>query len=352
MFREINILSFSGADTTTTPMNAVLKWKHGRTGSPHNPDPPAVTAVVSNAMSVAGSINNGGSGGGGWTAPSAYTLRSDNTPVNDTMLATKTLSASGSENPGTFTGAASNTVDWWDGFTITLKPIITSTWNTSGQLAVPGGSLELPEMPNLHLLTPLPTIFTPPRLQNDTSGTGTVTYYLANDGSTFSQVTPGSPFTFASTASDLRFKIVLTGNATVQDVSISYTGFSASADLTSSAYNTGSANNLISKLAWSASGVSGAATLKFQIRSAPNNAGVPGTWSNWCGASDTGATCTGSNFFTSSDNNVTIGSSNPLRNNDDDQWFQYKIFLPQTESATATVSSVTVSYVANAPPQF
>jgi hypothetical protein len=135
---------------------------------------------------------------------------------------------------------------------------------------------------------------------------------------------------------------------TLNDVTINYSSYNTSGDLTSSVYNTGDATNLVTKLAWSASGVSSTATLKFQIRSAPNNAGAPGTWSGWCGYSD----CSGTTYFNTADNNVTLSGAHPLRSNSDDQWFQYKIFLGSDGVTTATVNSVTITYVVNAPPNF
>ncbi|MBX4186771.1 MAG: DUF2341 domain-containing protein [Candidatus Doudnabacteria bacterium] len=185
--------------------------------------------------------------------------------------------------------------------------------------------------------------------KNDTVGGGTLTYYLSNDGgSTFNQVTPASLYTFSTTGSDLRFKVSITGNATVQDVSIDYTGYNSTANLISSAYNSGDSGNLITKVAWNAVGTSGTETVKIQIRTAPDSSGSPGTWSSWCGYSD----CSGSTYFTSSDNNVTIGSSHTLRTGANDQWFEYRVELASSGSATATFQDITINYVVNVAPQF
>ncbi|MBX4200607.1 fibronectin type III domain-containing protein [Candidatus Parcubacteria bacterium] len=185
--------------------------------------------------------------------------------------------------------------------------------------------------------------------KSDTPGTGTVTYYVSNDGgSTFNQVTPASEYPFSTFNNDLRWKIVLTGNATVSSISLVYTGYYASADLTSSAYDTSDPTNLVAKIAWTATGETSNETVKFQIRTSAD--GV--TWSGWCGASDTGSSCAGSNYFTSSDNNVSIGSSNPVRSGGDDEWFEYKAVLASGGGLTATISNVTVTYVVNAAPEF
>ena len=88
--------------------------------------------------------------------------------------------------------------------------------------------------------------------KTDTPGTGSATYYLSNNGgSTWNQVTPGAQFQFPSAGSDLRFKVAITGNATVQDVTINYWSYNTSGNLTSSVYNTGNSGNMLSKLQWS-----------------------------------------------------------------------------------------------------
>jgi hypothetical protein len=174
-------------------------------------------------------------------------------------------------------------------------------------------------------------------------------YYLSNNGgSNWELVTPGVLHTFGQSASDLRFRVILGGNATVQDVTVSFSGFSSTADLTSNAYNTTDATNLTTKLAWSSSGTTGSRTIRFQIRSAPNSGGSPGAWSEWCGYDD----CSGTNYFESEDNDVTLGGSHPLRSGANDQWFQYKVFFETDGAGTATLTDVTVHYVVNSTPSF
>jgi hypothetical protein len=202
---------------------------------------------------------------------------------------------------------------------------------------------------SLKVNTPTDDITSATLTKTDAADLGTVTYYLSNDGgTTFNQVTPGSQYTFTTTGNNLRWKIVLTSDATVSSISIAYNSYHASADLTSSAYDTGDPGNLIAKVAWTTSGESGNEAIKMQIRSSPDG----NTWSGWCGAADTGTSCSGSNYFTSANNNVAIGSTNPLRSNADDEWFEYKVTLLSDGSATATLNSVTITYVVNAPPEF
>ncbi|MEK7568831.1 MAG: Ig-like domain-containing protein, partial [Patescibacteria group bacterium] len=135
---------------------------------------------------------------------------------------------------------------------------------------------------------------------------------------------------------------------TLDSVTIGYTQYASSGDLTSSKYDIGS-DAVISKLTWVAS-TSTTETVRFQMQSSPDNV----TWSGWCGYDETGATCNGSNYFTDAHNGVTLGTSNPLRSTSGgglaDRYFQYKVFLASGGAATPTLTSVTVQYVVNAPP--
>ncbi len=129
---------------------------------------------------------------------------------------------------------------------------------------------------------------------------------------------------------------------------ITYSGTYTQADLTSSAFNSGDAGNLVAKVAWTATNTSGSQTVKLQIRTSTDG----NTWSNWCGMSDTGSSCTGNNYFTSTDNGVNLATTNPIRSGNDDQWFQYKITLNSTGLTSPAVSNVTITYVVNTAPDF
>lgn len=120
LYYEIYCLAISGGNTSALDATSAS----GATGSAtsHNPDPPAVTAVNSACLAICGGIYWNGSGTS-WGAPSGYTIRSNNAAGNDGVMATKLLSASGSENPGAFSGTNSGTShNYWDGFTITIAP--------------------------------------------------------------------------------------------------------------------------------------------------------------------------------------------------------------------------------------
>ncbi|MBI5147778.1 MAG: fibronectin type III domain-containing protein [Parcubacteria group bacterium] len=145
-----------------------------------------------------------------------------------------------------------------------------------------------------------------------------------------------------------KFYTYATSTALLNDITINYSQFSSAADLTSSKYDTNDAANLISKISWSESATTTAESVKFQVRSSSDGT----SWSGWCGYVDSGSTCAGTNYFDYSNNGLTLASNHPLRSNGNDRWFQYKTFLASGGAATPSVSSVTVQYVVNAPPDF
>jgi hypothetical protein len=74
-----------------------------------------------------------GSASGGWTNPTGYTLRSDNTVGNDTAVWTKTLSSGSPDDPASVNA---NTSDQWVAHTFTIAPVsstthVTTTWQSS-----------------------------------------------------------------------------------------------------------------------------------------------------------------------------------------------------------------------------
>lgn len=174
---------------------------------------------------------------------------------------------------------------------------------------------------------------------------GTVTYYLSNDGGVnFFAVTPSTPYTFASAGNDLRWQVVITGGAVVTNIHITYQYYT-SASLTSSAYDTADATNLVTKVAWVASSETATETVKIQVRTSPDGA----TWSEWCGYED----CTGTSYFdVVGENNVALTSNHTLRSGGNDRWFQYKVTFASSGLATPSFDDISVTYVVNAPPEF
>ncbi|MEK7460307.1 MAG: glycine-rich domain-containing protein [Patescibacteria group bacterium] len=131
---------------------------------------------------------------------------------------------------------------------------------------------------------------------------------------------------------------------TLDSVTVNYTQYATTGDLTSSKYNAESASSLISNIIWTVSGTSGTEIVKFQVRSSPDGT----TWSNWCGES---ITCAGSDYFTTSAGvSGGILTNHPLRIGSNDQYLQYKVFLVSGGGVTPLLTNVTVQYVVNGPP--
>lgn len=183
--------------------------------------------------------------------------------------------------------------------------------------------------------------------KNDTLGTGTITYQLSNDGgATYNTVTAGSLYTFPTIGSDLRFKITITGNATVQDLSIAYNYYATSGTLTSSKFDSTDAANIVNRLSWDEdTSLPAGTTVTVSLRTADTSTNLTGAWSDLTNAS---ANC--SKVGTT----VTCGASalpSGMQDGSGDRWFQYKIAIASDGRNTATVSSVGIQFVVNAAPE-
>ena len=131
----------------------------------------------------------------------------------------------------------------------------------------------------------------------------------------------------------------------LNDITFHFTFYAANGSLISSAYNTNEATNLLSKVRWTQTVPTGT-TVKFQLRGAADSAGSPGSWGSWMGPDGTDTT-----YFTSN----TGGEATPaaLKTGSNVQWFQYQAYLSTNDGTkTPTLSSTTLTYVVNAPPDF
>src|SRR3989344_587746 len=131
----------------------------------------------------------------------------------------------------------------------------------------------------------------------------------------------------------------------LQDVTINYTRYTNTEQtLTSSPFDTSDVANILSSIAWTENLPTGT-DIKFQIRTAPDSSGSPGTWTSWLGPTN------GSDYYTNSAGGETINSSHT--DGTDDQWIQYKVYISSSDGGqTPTLSDVTVTYVVNEAPQF
>lgn len=138
----------------------------------------------------------------------------------------------------------------------------------------------------------------------------------------------------------------------LSDLSIQYTSYT-NGSLLSSAFNTESSANVMGSVEWNNSGTG---TIQMQIRTAPDDGGDAPDWasgSGWCGpitcAATTGDEDYANSYHTSSGSSVHSDQTT----GDDDQWFQYRIWLTSADGAsTPSVSDITMIYVVNAPPEF
>ena len=128
-YYEVHILRFTGVDNTmildlTPPaVFSMTSGQKGTTQAASEIDPPSITPASDNCGIVAIGGHWTGSVGTGWTAPTNYTLRSDNTIGNDGMLATRVLvgGAGGAENPNEFFNSGSVGLDHLFAMTIALR---------------------------------------------------------------------------------------------------------------------------------------------------------------------------------------------------------------------------------------
>ncbi|MBT6034563.1 MAG: fibronectin type III domain-containing protein [Candidatus Jacksonbacteria bacterium] len=136
-------------------------------------------------------------------------------------------------------------------------------------------------------------------------------------------------------------------SASLDDVSLAYSVYSASATFTSSAFDTEASAVALSSLGWTEITPAGT-DVQFQIRTAPDSAGSPGTWTDFCGPDDGAAGCSTGTYFTAPAGSETIDAD--FGDVTDDQWIQYKITLTSDGTATPTVSAVNYGYVVNTAP--
>ncbi len=114
--------------------------------------------------------------------------------------------------------------------------------------------------------------------------------------------------------------------------------------LTSSPYNTEVSDNTISSINWTENLPTGT-DIKFQLRTAPDSSGSPGTWSDWLGPTSS------ADYYTDPSGGETINSTHT--DGADDQWVQYKVFLSTTDSSvTPTLSNFNLNYGYSAPVAF
>lgn len=152
----------------------------------------------------------------------------------------------------------------------------------------------------------------------------------------------------------VQYKVEMTANGaedtspSFYSIDFNYTGVELATALTSSAYDSTAATNLIKQLWWTEALVAGS-DIQVQLRTAPDSAGAPGTWSDWLGPDGS------SDSYWNSANTYSGGCSGTgsivctfippqLRNGLNNQWLQYKVSLVSSGDVQATLNDIAVFY--------
>lgn len=178
-----------------------------------------------------------------------------------------------------------------------------------------------------------------------TLGTGTATYYLSNDdGVTWTPTTSGGGVTFASTGAKLKYKVTLTGNASVSSIATAY----------DTGYTTGTISNMKKDalgdaqwvgISWNAT-LPANTTLVFKTRGATSVEGAAALYTkSWSDAYTATSTGGGGTIILS---NGAGGSSVPTY-----RYMEVEAILTSSNGIAApTLNSVSLNYAINAPPEF
>jgi len=198
--------------------------------------------------------------------------------------------------------------------------------------------------------------------KNDTPGTGSVVYQLSsNGGATWTTVTPGTPLVFPSPSS-LKYKIIVNGNATVQDIAVVYTTYYDYGFFYSSKFDSGDNANALKQLSWDEGTTpSNSTEVDVTLYSAATAAGLDSgatvhTFMNH--DSDTIYGCDGCDpgpniWCPKTGTVVTCTLPADMQDKVNDRWFKYYILIIDFNYpyVLKTINSVAVQFVANGPPE-
>lgn len=233
----------------------------------------------------------------------------------------------------------------------TFKDTSTTTadWDTAnGRLQLlPNGSLYQPngvgQSVKLNATDGKITTATPTAVDNPNGQT--ISYELSADGGlNFEPVVSGVEHTFASTGSDLRFRVTLATSdesvtPSVDSLTIvaSITSYAASGELTSSTLDTNSATTDFRALIWNTSNQPpsvGADSIRFQVAANNDNS----TW-DFVGPDGTGAT-----YFSESGTDIPAAL-------DGQRYIRYRLYLRTADpGATPVVSFASIGFTSGCVP--
>lgn len=279
-----------------------------------------------------------------WSGGSGQQAYSD-----PTKYATDDSHSDGTSTPGVISLKSSiTTIPVGDAFSDTVQEdgaATTAEWDTgSGTLHLPYASLQyavsgIGQSKKLNTVDGRITAAT--LSANDSANGQSIVYELsANGGSSFEQVLPGVPHTFAAPGSDLRFRITLSTNdqtvtPSVDSVNITATvlQYDTSAVLTSSTLDTNTASVNYQALTWGAT-PAGTDSVRLQVAANNDNA----TW-DFVGPSGTAA-----DYY-------TVSGADIAGVLDGKRYVRYRLYLQTADlGTTPTVSSVSISYVSGCLP--
>ena len=180
------------------------------------------------------------------------------------------------------------------------------------------------------------------------------------NGGNWTAVTNGQSLAFLGDKKNIQYQVSFSYDDSsepgVADVTIPYSYFPTTPQkIISSPYNTQDPANLLAKLQWSESVPSGT-NVKFQMRTAPDNAGTP-NWtsgSGWCGPTNCAATKADNDYASEYYQTNSAGeNANTIHGSgSNDQWVQYVAWLETNDTmATPVLTDTTLTYVVNVPPQ-
>ncbi|TAN33428.1 hypothetical protein EPN28_02670, partial [Patescibacteria group bacterium] len=193
------------------------------------------------------------------------------------------------------------------------------------------------------------------------AGAGALKFQVAanNDNSTWNFIGPdgtGSTY-FTVTSSSLpvsvnnnryfKYKAYLqTASTTVSpalyNVTLNYSTYSTSGNVTSSIYDSADPTNVIANIKWTTTTQPTGTAIKFQLRSASTTALLSS-------ATFVGPDGTANTYFT--DPTGAENTTTTMRDGVGDRYFQYKVFLTSDGTNTPTLDRVQVTYVVNASPE-
>ncbi len=136
--------------------------------------------------------------------------------------------------------------------------------------------------------------------------------------------------------------------AALLDVTVNYNVYPGNPSLISSPFDSGDNANTLASLSWTM-GSSAADDLLVRIRTAPDNGGTPGTWTDFVGPDGSNASYWSRNnvFNGGCSGTTTIACSTlptMLSDASNDRWIQYQVTLSSAGDVAPTLADISIAY--------